>query len=229
MKQSNCKAPSNLSDLIHRQLNMYALAAGAAGVGLLAWAQPAEAKIVYTKANKHLPPNYQLDLNHDKVNDFNFFRGSRSGSSWLLVRASNSSNLIWGNGSGSGGSASALKAHVKVGPNGHFQPSNDVMVVHDGWGNYRGQWHDVSNRYLGLLFHVKGKVHYGWARLSVSGPSNATLTGYAYETVANKPIITGKTKGPDVITVQPGSLGHLAAGASAIPAWRGTGSVTASH
>jgi hypothetical protein len=40
------------------------------------------------------------------------------------------------------------------------------------------------------------------------------LTGYAYETIPNKPIIAGKTKGPDVFTVQPGSLGHLARGAS---------------
>jgi hypothetical protein len=53
-----------------------------------------------------------------------------------------------------------------------------------------------------------------------SNPENykitATLTGYAYETVPNKPIIAGKTKGPDVITVQPdtapGSLGRLALG-----------------
>ena len=39
-----------------------------------------------------------------------------------------------------------------------------------------------------------------------------TLTGYAYETVPNKPIIAGKTKGPDVITAQPGGLGRLAQG-----------------
>jgi hypothetical protein len=43
-------------------------------------------------------------------------------------------------------------------------------------------------------------------------PLNATLTGYAYETVPNKPIIAGKTKGPDVITLEPGSLGRLAQG-----------------
>jgi hypothetical protein len=35
----------------------------------------------------------------------------------------------------------------------------------------------------------------------------ATLTGYAYETIPNKPIITGKTKGPDVITLDPATLG----------------------
>jgi hypothetical protein len=40
----------------------------------------------------------------------------------------------------------------------------------------------------------------------------ATSTGYAYESVPNKPIVAGKTKGPDVITVLPGSLGQLAAG-----------------
>jgi hypothetical protein len=59
-------------------------------------------------------------------------------------------------------------------------------------------------------------------RLSVKAVPviTATLTGYAYETIPNKPIIAGKTKGPDVITVQPGTLGHLAAGASAISGWR---------
>jgi len=65
--------------------------------------------------------------------------------------------------------------------------------------------------------------HYGWARLNVttfSGEITATLIGYAYETIPNKPIITGKAKGPDVVTVQPASLGQLATGASAIPAWR---------
>ena len=46
------------------------------------------------------------------------------------------------------------------------------------------------------------------------------LTGYAYETVPNKPIITGKTTGPDVITLDPATLGHLAQGASGISAWR---------
>ena len=40
------KTASNLSESVHKQLNMYAIAAGAAGVGLLALAQPSEAKIV---------------------------------------------------------------------------------------------------------------------------------------------------------------------------------------
>lgn len=83
---------------------------------------------------------------------------------------------------------------------------------------------NVRNRYLGLSFKINGKTHYGWARLNVKlmpyHGFTATLTGYAYETIPNKPIIAGKTTGPDIVTVQPATLGQLAAGAAAIPAWR---------
>jgi hypothetical protein len=41
---------------------------------------------------------------------------------------------------------------------------------------------------------------------------SGTLTGYAYETIPNKPIIAGKTKGQDVIIFQPDTLGNLARG-----------------
>jgi hypothetical protein len=97
----------------------------------------------------------------------------------------------------------------------------------------------VKNRYLGLRFNIKQKTHYGWARLNIScNPKNrritALLTGYAYETIPNKPIVTGKTKGPDDLgnvaqpspaalrapTHQPASLGLLAMGARALSIWR---------
>jgi hypothetical protein len=57
----------------------------------------------------------------------------------------------------------------------------------------------------------------------------AMLTGYAYEIAANKPIVTGKTKG-DVDLArdasrsepapEPASLGRLAQGAEGLAAWR---------
>ncbi len=65
---------------------------------------------------------------------------------------------------------------------------------------------------------IQPQGNYGWAHLTVREPGDytfkATLTGYAYETIPGKAIITGKTHGPDVITLEPGSLGALAAGAS---------------
>jgi hypothetical protein len=86
-----------------------------------------------------------------------------------------------------------------------------------------GQWQDVQDRYLGLKFMIKGKAHYGWARLNVRcNPTNnkitALLTGYAYETIDNETIVAGKTNGQDA-ALQPASLGALAAGASAAQPW----------
>src|ERR1700678_1350243 len=63
------KTASNLSESMHQQLSTYALAASAAGVGILALAQPAEAKIVYTKTHLVIAgaERYNLSLHHDKV------------------------------------------------------------------------------------------------------------------------------------------------------------------
>jgi hypothetical protein len=52
---------------------------------------------------------------------------------------------------------------------------------------------------------------------------NATLTGYAYETVANRPIVTGKQSGPDESdnsipnSAAAGTLGRLAQGTKGRP------------
>lgn len=215
---------------------MYALAASAAGVGMLALAQPAEAKIIYTKTNVNVfnYRGYPLDLNNDGTADF-YLHGTCTdtwGACYESIGPSQGrdNEIWWGPGSDS---AAALFAGARIGPKAPFKPWQLVMG-HTLKGNrsYRGPWENggegVKNRYLGLRFKIKGKMHYGWARLNFPNPAGATLTGYAYETVPNKPIVAGKTKGPDVITVQPASLGHLAAGAPAIAAWRRIQS-TASH
>jgi len=51
---------------LHQQLNSYALAASAAGVGVLVLAQPAEAKIIYTKAHPLIPPNTHYNLPYER-------------------------------------------------------------------------------------------------------------------------------------------------------------------
>ena len=72
------RAPSRLSDSVHRQLSQYALAASAAGMGMLALTQSAEAKIVYTPAHRHVLLHHPLalDLNHDGIVDFKIRRGT---------------------------------------------------------------------------------------------------------------------------------------------------------
>jgi hypothetical protein len=69
----NSRPPAALPESIHRQLSKYAIAASAAGVGMIALTQAAEARIVYTPANIKIVENGGLisfDLNHDGIPDF---------------------------------------------------------------------------------------------------------------------------------------------------------------
>jgi hypothetical protein len=206
---------------------MYALAASAAGVGVLALAQSAEAKIVYTKTDKRIIAwvPFHLDLNHEGIADFDLKHYSSSTPvlwAWLYVGPGQAGNAFRGHKSSRGySSASALSAGVRVGPKGPFLSGRGMMAA--DFKPNPGSWCNVTGRYLGLKFQIKGKAHFGWARLNVTCSDSgirATLMGYAYETIPNKPIIAGKTHGKDVIMLQDASLGHLARGADAIKAWR---------
>jgi hypothetical protein len=218
------RATVNLRESVHRQLNSYAVAAGAAGVSLIALMQSAEAKVVYTPAHVVISANqiFGLDLAHDGQVDFTLSNTtlhttSGRGGFGLFLRKGEQGNCSLAS-SRRFSFAAALPKGVRLSAK-HFTCGvlGDMVV----WST-SGPWYNVRGRYLGLKFHIGKEIHYGWARLNVSQRNGvvATLTGYAYETIPNKAIVTGKTHGPDVATVQPASLGHLAAGASAIPAWR---------
>jgi hypothetical protein len=217
--QRPARRPSQLPESLHKRFNAYALAASAAGVGLLALAHSAEAKIVYTKTH-HVITNheriYYVDLNHGGVTDFTLSiytgcTGNNSFASLLAVGAQ--SNEV----QGADGLAYALPRGARIASKVPLLGRGVMAYAFAGGGNTgsRGDWVNVANRYLGLKFSIRAKIHYGWARLTVkaTGASiTATLTGYAYETIPNKPIIAGETKGRDAITVGPDSLGALAAG-----------------
>jgi hypothetical protein len=229
----SAKTTSKISESFCWRLDMYALAASAAGVGILALTQPAEGKIVYTPAHKVIGLNQKiaLDLNHDGKNDFSFqerfFTTTSVGENHsiaLSVLPTRKANEIWGKGR----PASALPAGIRVGPKGQFSYGKKLMAVDyyadgtGGSGTCAGPWNNVKNHYLGLKFKIDGKVHFGWARLNVDCVTtfsnhqvNGLLIGYAYETIPNKPIVTGKKRGPDEAPLQPSTLGRLARGASA--------------
>jgi len=234
----------NLCPLLERRLESYALAASAAGVSLLALARPVEAKIVYTPAHQIVGKKSYLyvDLNHDGIWDFIIINSAFSA-------YHTSVNFIGAKGNDVGYAgvkgafhspdtflALALKRGMRISGTERFYSRGDMagQCAHNTnmssfpcssrANNTAGYWVNVTDRYLGLSFTIHGNIHYGWARLNVRVSKSkftvtGTLTGYAYETIPNKPIIAGKTKGPEVITL-PASLGHLARGASAIPAWR---------
>lgn len=237
-----------LSDSTRQQLNMYALAAGAAGVSLLALTPPADARIVYTRANKYLiNGNLNVDLNNDGITDFTLediyqSRGSFSGSCFVGQQISVGPNTNSMNGDifSVTGNAAALPAGASIGPSDKFanlKYGNQMGIV---FKSYRcsnpqstrfygsGPWINVNKAYLGLRFVINGQLHYGWVRLNVHDSTNkkkfivAHETGYAYETIANHSIIAGKTSGQDSIgRRRPANLGRLARGKSIIRSWRG--------
>ncbi len=213
------KTACSLSESIHQQLNMYALAAGAAGVSVLALAQPVDAKVVYTKANVKIGPgqHYNLDLNHDGITDFTIADSHSTGAYWWCVHRGNgkykriqaSLNVRPAEGDGveGGNLADALTRGKHIGPSQQFYSLLAAMAgrvygvngscksINDSLGN----WVNVTDRYLGLKFIRHGKTRYGWARLSVRIVDGtgvvAKLSGYAYETIPGKSIKAGQTKG----------------------------------
>jgi hypothetical protein len=207
-----------LSDTQHQLLNTYALAATAAGVGVLALVPPSEAKIVYTPIHKtiKLHQHYDLDLNHDGITDFtleltSFHTRNTSAFSTLRVvptkpnaAEGGSHGTSCGGGRGAGPYAFALQQGALIGPKQRFHGNPNLMGVAgtiDDFSVFCGPWLGVKNRYLGLKFKIRGEMHFGWARLNVTSTpisiTSATLTGFAYETIPNEPINAGKTEGPE--------------------------------
>lgn len=218
MQQSpRFRNPSALSRAIHSRLDMYALAASAAGVGLLSLAQPAQAKVVYTPVHQVIGQNgvYNLDLNHDGTVDFliqQWNYGNWASNNQLLADAA-LGNAV----EGSRHQAAALLAGASIGPTQNFvggDVNGEVMlsITHfttGGTSYVHGLWANVRNRYLGLKFQIAGETHFGWARLTVTHERfhfASTLTGYAYETTPNTAIKAGQTTGDAAeSTASPGS------------------------
>lgn len=211
-----------LNSQLNKRLLAYAATAGAAGVSVLAITQSADAKVVYTRAHRFVGINHgALDLNNDGIPDFEFVQ-SGLGNNWsYLVRPIEFNKLM--------NHAAPLAAGVVVGPGESFVGGQQSMVffcICSGEDGSSGQWANKQNQYMGFEFSIKGVSHFGWARLSTSIPNsgqfgNVTLTGYAYETVPLKPIVTGDTTGSDdeESVGQPASaisssLGALARGAA---------------
>ena len=247
------RAVARLDSYLEKRLLSYVAAATAAGVAVLACPLQAQAKVVFTDTWIPIAPIESmtyLDLNNDGIADFlisNNLNACRSSSSsggcvTMKVIPQNASNAIWGTNNGQfHGSASALGSGVTIGSQGKFQYGHGFMGRANRGGNgsatggSSGQWKEITRGFLGLKFIIQGQVHYGWVRLSVSASSGGmygAISGYAYETEPNTPIVTGQESGTakkkknqramtsrvsvSVSAPTSGGLGMLAAGAPAI-------------
>jgi hypothetical protein len=241
---------SSLAFNIDKSLLQYATAAGAAGVGMLALAQPAEAKIVYTPADIPITVNggvVPIDLNHDGINDFSFYNASGTCEKRKHVRQKEGCSFAYmdlipaqvGNAVGSSQSfngaqcAAELRPGHVIGAGKKFKSNYLDMVQIEAISYTRVvncPWTGKGNTggFTALKFTISGEIHYGWAHvvLTSTGP---VLRGYAYEDVAGQSIEAGATKeaqegdasyAPFLPGSQPASLGMLALGAPGIVVWR---------
>ena len=171
---------------------------------MAALAQSAQAKIVYTATNTKIENStVPLDLNNDGTNDFSFVQFAYNGGQWqhFYIDALAQGNSILHDFEKGHAGAGALRPGMPIGPHRPFVADQDILANCGSISGTRfitsGNWNDVHNRYLGLRFSINGETHYAWARLTVTGKGGigATLTGYAYETVPNRPIVAGQTSG----------------------------------
>lgn len=230
-----------LRQSLQHDLTVYALAAGAASVSLLASSQPAQAQIVYTAAHSELDHDgvIPIDLNHDGLTDIlireipyenDGFAGN------ALQAVPQSENAVKRGYCGE--CAAAMAPGSIIGP--HDPAFAGPAIMFNVYGIYYfGSW-DVpgAGNYLGIRFQINGETHYGWARVYVRfgfySYVDALLTGYAYETEPNKPIRAGDTGSEGGASAKPMgeiipaptpemtpvTLGALALGAGGIAIWR---------
>jgi hypothetical protein len=238
--------------MLSKSLASYVAAAGAAGVSLLAMARPAEAKVVYTPTYLGLGNSIFIDVNRDGVLDvgiraYGFCISEQAGSLCGEFNAINYSSYKLGKFLGAPGFTPALRAGQPINPASQFSAreviASDWYQFFSGtikpptWvGPFANGGKGVRDRYIGFKFNIGTEPHYGWLRVSVNikNPQqhgyNAFITGYAYETEANKGIIAGAKTGAaekadlspsqiDPISPAP-SLGMLARGAVGLAIWR---------
>lgn len=232
MRSKSGTPPERTATVLKKNLESNLLAYVAVGSAtLLGIAMPTEAEVVYTPSRNAVlvdGPATSLDLNNDGIVDFtltNFSTNNYRGGTYSVffrAHAAQASNGILSFTSNGRQTAAALPDGAKIGSSGQFlAPANGLNLVgysNRGGGTYGGDWVKVEYAYLGLKFEVNGEIHYGWARIKYDQPGDyhhATVYGYAYETVANQPIIAGQTSGTaDRAEKRVGnaSLGDLAAG-----------------
>jgi hypothetical protein len=248
-RTANPRRAANLSTQLRGKLDAYGIAATATAIGIAAFASPAQAEVVYTPAHKEISRSgVIIDFNHDGIPDveiaagLNFFADGGG----MVVYSHEMNRAL-----GSKNDVSMLPLGYTIGPNSakfklgvassnYPKPKKFFFYCQasSGGGVCDGPWYQtggVSGSYVGFQFVIDGQIHYGWARikLEVTGRNfqvAAYLTGYAYETIANKPIVAGKTSGAVQGAKEPetsasaarssATLGMLSAGSSALPLWR---------
>jgi hypothetical protein len=187
------KTPVRLSEALSERLNAYAVAAGAAGVAVLACTMPAEAAPVCKTLSGQLTrtSTFPLYLIDPAVPPFNIAQGTNA--TFRSGTLTGIGTIFWWNrGFFTPNTAGAnvllddnrlpadVVAGAEIGPGGNFGKGTSYgllftygkgQVYFTGGGTklrHEGNLNLTQTNYIGFQFAESGAVHYGWARLTVS-------------------------------------------------------------
>jgi hypothetical protein len=177
----------------------------------------ANGQIIYTDVNPDVGgPNvdYQLDLNNDGTVDFTIYNYVISGTDRSsLAILPDIGNSILGISSTTSVSSDfwvypfALDSgEIISGGKTSWQSFYVQDLNYSDCGIRGSQWCGVTDKYLGLRFHVSGNTYYGWARLDVAlDQSNWVIKDYAY----NSGLAEGRVRaeGASILAGEGGPLG----------------------
>jgi hypothetical protein len=90
----------------------------------------------------------------------------------------------------------AYSSGKNIGPAGLWFSKKSVrgnaVLAEQDVNNEIGKWNGLANEYLALRIKTGASYNYGWVRCSVTkGGGSITISGYAYETIADSSIIAG--------------------------------------
>jgi hypothetical protein len=232
-KLSGPRIRANLSEVLEHRLKSYSIAAAAAGVSLLALAQPADAEVVVTPKNLTVAagaPVY-IEMTGEGRADLEIVANSSRFYEALIIAPLPGGEAAIHLSPLNIYDVSRLVPGAIVGPQIQFDSTgNDAVLA--GFYSYTvcgsdtcasgiyflGVWPaNGSSAYLGLKFGIAGHVHYGWIRLAVTSlhPVAAKITAYGYETEPDTPIVVPPVPSDDADpnTVQEDhSLGEASVG-----------------
>jgi hypothetical protein len=181
-----------LSEPLSNKLNAYALAAGAAGVAVLACNMPAEGTVICktTSAELTKTTSFPLSPAGQVVAPFNIAQSTNSTfrtftttgvGTWMwwnrgfFTPNSAGANVLLSN-----GIPADVASGAEIGPGGQFgKGSSYGLLFTYGRGRYsahgggtklkhKGNLSLVQDSFIGFQFSEANQVHYGWARLHVS-------------------------------------------------------------
>jgi hypothetical protein len=117
-RASERRKTAKLSESLRRKLDMYGLAAAAAGIGMAALSSSAQAEIVYTPAHQEIGRHgIGLDLNNDGFADFRIQERVFRSDAGMVVYSLGSNRVL----ATAGSFVANLAAGYHVGPNNNFR------------------------------------------------------------------------------------------------------------